>query len=694
MGFDMSLDPYEIASENELLREQLRAALEQNENLKSELQKSEQVLDHYRQSVDNSPNAIFSIDKEGYITTWNPSSTAVFQYDTTILGIHFRKLLQKQAEVDFLEREILQSGKMKTLSNIDLTYRCKNGETREMVSRIYPVESNGGQVHGFVFANTDVTERNKIHRELELYRNHLEELVDERTSKLQEEIRHRNDAQSALQVSYESVVTILDSMELAIQVTSMTQDELIFMNYQLQTLLEQGSRICSNYNLFAPLNSKDQSAESLNLSDRADVERDRPETVFDDVMGRWYVLEECVITWVDGRSVRLQVATDITERKQIDDEKQRIERLESLGVLAAGIAHDFNNLLTGIMGSLSLLKVQTEQGSSNHSLLHSAEKAATRATSLTRQLLTFSKGGAPVRKVISLETILKEEVEFALRGSSVGVTMSIDDDLAHTEADSGQLSQVFHNLALNAKQAMPEGGRLLIGAENVFLREGPQATDLPGGNYIKIEFRDTGPGIVSDIQDKIFEPYFSTKATGKGLGLATAHKIILKHNGMISVHSKIDGGATFRIYLPASEDVAVVLKEEAQLSVASQRRILLMDDDEIIREVATAILDRLGYVVDLVADGEALVARYAASQGEQKGYDAVILDLTIQGGMGGEEALGKLVQMNPEVKAIASSGYSDSPVMSDCLRYGFTAILQKPYKVEEVAKVLGRVLDN
>ncbi|WP_163340403.1 ATP-binding protein [Desulfopila sp. IMCC35008] len=689
----MSLEPYKITS-NELLREQLRAARQQNEELKDQLLKSEQILDHYRQSVDNSPNAIFSIDLEGYITTWNPSSSDVFQYDSTILGSHFRNLLQNQADIDFLEREILQSREMKALSNIDLTYRCKNGETREMVSRIYPVKSNGGHVHGFVFANTDITERNKLHRELELYRHHLEELVDERTSKLQEEIRHRKDAQSALQMSYDAVVTILDSMDHAIQVTSVAQGELIFMNNQLQTLLEEGRKIGSDYNLFASLISTERPVEPLKLSDNNGDELERSEIFFDDVMSRWYVLDECIITWVDGRLVRLQVATDITERKQIDDEKKRVERLESLGVLAGGIAHDFNNLLTGIMGSLSLLKIQTEDGSSNHSLLDSAEKAASRATSLTRQLLTFSKGGAPVRKVISLETILKEEVEFALRGSSVGVTMNIDDDLSHIEADSGQLSQVFHNLALNAMQAMPEGGRLIIVAENVFLKEGAHSADLPGGKYIKVEFRDSGPGIIPEIQEKIFEPYFSTKATGKGLGLATVHKIIVKHNGKISVHSKVDGGTIFRMYLPSSDHAAVVLNEKAQLPVAMQGRILLMDDDEIICEVATAILSRLGYVVDSVADGETLVARYAASRSEGQAYDAVIMDLTIQGGMGGEEAVKKLLQINPKVQAIASSGYADSPIMSDCLQYGFAAILQKPYKVEEMASVLRQVIDR
>ena len=563
-----------------------------------------------------------------------------------------------------------------------------------MVSRIYPVENNEGIVHGFVFANTDVTERNRIHRELEQYRHHLEELVEQRTVKLQEEISHRKSAQQALQASNEALVTILDSMDLAIQVVSLNRDETIFLNDRLNALLVEGQQSSLHYHFFAPLGCDDLVEDGEAKADPESNRDVKSISCFDPVLKRWYILQEQVITWVDRRKVRLQIATDITARKQIDEERQRVEKLESLGVLAGGIAHDFNNLLTGIMGSLSLLQYQAASGNPNYALLDSAVKATSRATSLTQQLLTFSKGGDPVRSVIAVEEVLRESVTFSLQGSAVKTMICLDGDLYHVKADGGQLSQVFHNLAINAKQVMPDGGVLAVSAVNYTHENHFVVNDLSPGKYVRIDFSDTGPGISPDIIDKIFDPYFTTKAKGEGLGLAMVHTIVTKHNGKITVDQNPDCGVTFRIFLPACEQVALAPSAGTIDRPDSCGRVLLMDDDETIREVGEAILVHLGYTVETAADGESLLARYQEALAADGAFDVVILDLTIPGGMGGEEVARRLALTNPEAKLIASSGYADSPIMADCGSFGFSAILKKPYMVEQVAEVLEKILQR
>lgn len=415
-------------------------------------------------------------------------------------------------------------------------------------------------------------------------------------------------------------------------------------------------------------------------------------TSFDPVLERWFIFQERIIDWVNGRPVRLQVAADITERKQIDLERQRMEKLESLGVLAGGIAHDFNNLLTGIMGSLSLLQFQAEQGAVDTGLIENAVKASSRATSLTQQLLTFSKGGDPVCKVIDVGEVLRESVSFSLRGANIRCDIDIAADLSAIDADEGQLSHVFHNLAINAKQAMEGGGRLLVTAADSVLLEN-QVADLPEGNYVRIDFSDTGPGISPENLDKVFDPYFTTKKSGEGLGLAMVHTIINKHHGKIAVRPNPDQGVTFTVYLPISGNSPASQVQAAEEYSPHGGHILLMDDEETIRDVGAAMLGHLGYHVVTVADGLEAIRRYQGAYAKQP-FDIVILDLTIPGGMGGEEAASRLAAIDPEVRIIASSGYADSPVLSDFRRFGFSGVLKKPYRLEEMRTVVGTLLQK
>ena len=383
---------------------------------------------------------------------------------------------------------------------------------------------------------------------------------------------------------------------------------------------------------------------------------------------------------------------DITEYKKMEDELVKVQRLDSLGLLAGGIAHDFNNILTSILGNISILKTYTNQGDEALTMLDETENATIQAKSLTRQLLSFSKGGAPVKKIVSVGKLLKETTSFALSGSNVRYKFSIADDLWNAEVDEGQISQMINNLIINAKQAMPDGGKVEISAENAFLRENNHPA-LRSGRYIKIAIKDRGVGIPKEHLSKIFDPYFSTRQEGSGLGLTAAYSVIKKHNGSISVESEQGGGAVFFIYLPASEKITKKEKRsEKGINKKGSGKILVMDDDKRVRTVAGKMLEKLGYDVVHADDGAEALKKYSEYKNREDSLDAVIMDLTIPGGKGGKEAIKEFLEIDPNVKAIVSSGYSNDPVMSNYGEYGFKGVIVKPYTVKEIQEVLDKVL--
>lgn len=391
---------------------------------------------------------------------------------------------------------------------------------------------------------------------------------------------------------------------------------------------------------------------------------------------------------------------DITDRHRAAEEMQRAGRIESLGLLAGGIAHDFNNLLTSVLGNLSLARAAGTLPGGVEEALERGERACLRARELTGQLLTFARGGDPVRKPTALPELIRQAVRFSLMGSNVRAECNFDPDLALIDADEGQLTQVFHNLALNAVQAMPEGGTLSVHAANV---HHPGWTDppLPAGNYVAVTVRDTGTGINADNLAKIFDPFFTTKASGTGLGLATTYSILRKHLGAIEVSSKVNHGTTFTIHLPASATPAMNHPTPSTGSpgtTADPRpdgpggRILFMDDDSDIRELAGAILALLGYETTLTSDGAEAIREYTAAREAGQPFAAVILDLTIPGGMGGKEAVKKLREIDPGVRAIVSSGYSNDAVSAEYHAVGFVGMVAKPYRMDDLAKVLREVI--
>ena len=401
----------------------------------------------------------------------------------------------------------------------------------------------------------------------------------------------------------------------------------------------------------------------------------------------WFRDEAVIIKDDEGIPLNLQgLMFDITERKRMEEELLRTQKLESVGLLAGGIAHDFNNILTVIMGNISFAKDQVKSEDEIFELLTEAEDASTRAQTLTKQLLTFAKGGAPLKEIASIKNILKESCSFVLRGSKSSCEFSLIEDLWPAEVDVGQMSQVINNIVTNANHAMPEGGIIQVSAENLIIDE---KHGLPGepGRYVRISITDQGVGIAQKHLLNIFDPYFTTKQEGSGFGLATAYSIIKKHDGHITVESQLGIGTTFHIYLPAS-DKAIPEKEKVKV-IKGQGRILVMDDEAALRKVVGRMLAMLGYEAEFAQDGAEAIRMVKEAE---KPYDAVILDLTVPGGMGGKEAINKLLEIDPEVKAIVSSGYSDDPVLANFQEYGFKGIMPKPFQSQLLSKVIHEVL--
>lgn len=399
---------------------------------------------------------------------------------------------------------------------------------------------------------------------------------------------------------------------------------------------------------------------------------------------------------VQERTADLQASNDslrhaMAERERLEAELLRTQKLESLGVLAGGIAHDFNNILAVIMGNVSLARLGVEPQTQLARDLTAAEGATQRAAELTRQLLTFSKGDAPVRQTASMTALVRESAGFVLRGSSAHCELALPDTLWPVYVDAGQMNQVLNNILINAVQAMPHGGSISVSAENcVLAREGE--VPLRPGRYVKVSITDEGVGIPVAHLANIFDPYYTTKQQGNGLGLATAYAIMHKHHGAITVTSTVGVGTTFHLYLPVSTDTVPVAEAREEGLAHGHGKILIMDDEPAIRALAQGTLVRLGYEVAVACDGAEAIALYRQAQQAGHPFAAVIMDLTIPGGMGGKEALQKIQEIDPHVTAIVSSGYSTDPVMAHYQHYGFKGVVAKPYRISDLSTTVRRVL--
>ena len=402
-------------------------------------------------------------------------------------------------------------------------------------------------------------------------------------------------------------------------------------------------------------------------------------------------------SWLEDSGVphsRVVIIQDVTRHKEAEQLLVRMEKLEAVGLLAGGIAHDFNNIMTAILGNIALARIHPTAGPGISAPLERAEAAVLRARDLTKQLITFARGGGPVRQSVNLVDIARETAALCLCGTSSAFDVSAPPDLRFSEVDPGQMGQVFHNLLLNAAEAMPDGGTIRVRAANVALAPDGHAV-LEAGDYVRVEVEDDGEGIPPENVRRIFDPYFSTKKRNTGLGLASVQSIIKGHGGHIEVHSRPGEGTTFSFWIPATS-VAAPARAESGLVVPIPlvSRALVMDDDPAVRGVAVAALERAGLEVASAADGAEAISAYRRAMNEGRPFALVLLDLTVCGGMGGKEAMKHLLELDPSVRAIVCSGYSSDPVMSDHRRYGFADVVCKPYTLDQLAAAAVRVLES
>lgn len=389
----------------------------------------------------------------------------------------------------------------------------------------------------------------------------------------------------------------------------------------------------------------------------------------------------------------IETISNITAKHLLEEERLKTQKLESIGTLAGGIAHDFNNLLQGIFGYISMARMSLDKPERINAMLEQAEAALHLSVNLTTQLLTFSKGGKPVKKLIRLEPVIENAVRFALSGSNTDHKLDIADDLWSVEADEGQLAQVIQNIVLNANEAMAGGGTAVVSVRNVDIPGGKLPALPEGGRFVSIAIRDSGIGISRENLPRIFDPYFTTKQKGSGLGLATSYSIIRNHGGIIDVQSEVGRGSTFTVYLPAAKGEAEAEKGPATATTAARKgKVLIMDDEELVRNVAKEMIGVMGHEARCAADGEGAIEMFRKARASGSPFDVLILDLTVRGGMGGEEAIRIIRDMDPHVTAVVSSGYSDNPVVADFRAHGFSAFLNKPYRMEALRECLNGLI--
>jgi PAS domain S-box-containing protein len=531
----------------------------------------------------------------------------------------------------------------------------------------------------------------------------LHRKVEQRTAALEQELHERVKAQKNLLESRKKFQTLFESVNDAVFVNhpvgdnrpgnfvevnsngckllGYSRDELLAMAPDDFIVAEEAGRIPA---LLQQLREKGQSLYELTLLNRDG------EKIPVEISARFFELE--------GVPTIISTVRDISDRRHTEEEQLKVRKLESIGVLAGGIAHDFNNILAAIAGNINVASHILGKDSKVSGMLAAAEKATLRARDLTQQLLTFSRGGAPVRETADIAEIIRDSADFVLHGSNVACRYELPGNLWLTRIDKGQISQVIQNIVINAGHAMPQGGIVTITAENVELEAGSRVP-LGPGKYIRLDMRDTGIGIAADHLPRIFDPYFTTKdkdsRKGSGLGLAVAHSIITRHGGTITVASEPNRGTTFTIYLPAlvAEHQAPLPRQE-EASRHGQGRILVMDDEENVREVATKMLMHLGYEVECAEDGEQAIRRYQEAIVGGRPFDLVMMDLTIPGGMGGKEAVQQILKIDPEAKVIVSSGYANDPVLADFRRYGFLGVVSKPYLLVVLSRAVEEALQG
>lgn len=678
----MSLNATDVHQKTDTGRLLLLSFIDITDQKKAEKKQMEDE-EKYRALFENSRDAIMMLEPPDWLfTAGNPATIRMFgcrsEADfTSHQPWELSPEYQPDGQISAIKAKDMIDRAMENGSNFfEWTHRRVDGEEFPATVLLSRIEIKGKML--LQATVRDITGRKQVEEELANHRFRLEELVKERTAELEEsEKKYRTLVEQSHDGIYiYSRERFLFVNDMVCNMTLYTRDELLDMDFIELVHPDDRDMITADGRI------KEGHSEIPNVFQLRILRKD----------GEVRHIEFSVrdISY-GGDAALLGVGRDITDLKKLEEEQKRIEKLESLGLLAGGIAHDFNNFLTAIMGNISLARTMVEPGSDLYEILTSSEHATSKASNLTRQLLTFSRGGNPIKKSMSLVRLLKESCSFALSGSNVTAEFDLPEGLQPVTVDREQMEQVFGNIIINASQAMPEGGKVTVGAENVNLTEGNHPGITPG-SYVRVVIKDDGYGIQEEHLSRLFDPFFSTRTSGSGLGLSTAYSIVRKHGGHIMVDTEVGRGTAFMVYLPADSGATEVSSEDDKAPELSGGRILLMDDQKMVRETAGAILTKLGYQVDCVSEGSRAVEMYRQGWESSNPYDAVILDLTIPDGMGGTETIQELLKIDPDVKAIVSSGYSNASIMSDYSNYGFSGVMTKPYSIDQVSDLLKSIL--
>ena len=680
----MSLNATDVHLESNADRLLLLSFFDITEQKKAE-KKQKLNEEMYRSLYETSRDAIMTLEPPDWsFTAGNPTTIKMFgcknETDFTskqpwILSPEY----QPDGQISGLKaREMIERAIENGSNYFEWIHKRLNGEEFPATVLLSRVELKGKTV--LQATVRDITGRKQVEDELATHRFHLEEKVRERTAELEEsEVKYR----TLVEHSHDGIYIYGNSCFLFVNdrlcdLMQYSRDELLKMKFS--ELLHPDDKGMVNDNGII----KEGFSDVPNVFTVRLIRRD----------GELRYIECSVRNFIyNGEDAILGIARDITIMKKLEEEQNKIEKLESLGLLAGGIAHDFNNFLTAIMGNISLARMMVEPGSDLYEILTSSEHAASKASNLPRQLLTFSMGGDPLKSSVSIRRILRNSADFALSGSNVTAVYSISDDLRQVVVDGEQIGQVISNIVINAQQAMPDGGSISISAENVLIAENNPLA-IPEGQYVKIAIKDEGYGIEENLLNRVFDPFFTTKQNGTGLGLATSFSIIRKHSGHLKVNTKAGEGSTFSIYLPADLSSDTSGTHETGPEKLSGGNILVMDDQKIVRDTITTMLNRLGYKVSSAADGSEAISLYSAAMNTSEPYTAVILDLTIPNGMGGMETMKELQKIDPDVTAIVSSGYSNAPVIADYSLYGFAGVIVKPYSITQLSDLLRKTFDE